>query len=179
LRADPFLLDAVLARFPADVRVAVEPRHDSWFVPAVRDVLSARAAALCWADRGGRPLTPLWRTAEFGYLRLHEGRATPRPRYGRRALRSWVSRIASTYGADEDVFVYFNNDPGGAAVVDATAFAASARRAGRPTTRASTSPEPTGPTGPPTPEPTGPPSTGRSRSAPDREGRATSAQAAA
>jgi uncharacterized protein YecE (DUF72 family) len=123
LRADPSSLDAVLARFPSGVRVAVEPRHDSWFVPAIREVLSARGAALCWADRGSRPITPLWRTAAFGYLRLHEGRASPRPRYGRRALRSWVARIASAYEADEDVFVYFNNDTGGAAVVDATAFA--------------------------------------------------------
>ena len=36
-----------------------------------------------WADRLGRPTTPLWRTADWGYLRFHEGRATPRPRYGR------------------------------------------------------------------------------------------------
>jgi uncharacterized protein YecE (DUF72 family) len=79
LRAEPETLDAVLARFPSGVRVAVEPRHDSWWTPAVREVLTRRGAALCWADRRCRPITPTWRTADFGYLRLHEGRARPDP----------------------------------------------------------------------------------------------------
>ncbi|KJY42499.1 histidine kinase, partial [Streptomyces sp. NRRL S-444] len=76
----------------------------------------------CWADRGSRPVTPLWRTAEWGYVRFHEGRADPAPRYGRTALRSWAARIADTWPADADVFAYFNNDSGGAAVVNARAF---------------------------------------------------------
>ena len=49
-------------------------------------MLETHNAALCWADRRGRPVTPLWRTADWGYLRLHEGRAKPWPRYGRTAL---------------------------------------------------------------------------------------------
>jgi uncharacterized protein YecE (DUF72 family) len=129
LAASAGLLDEVLALFPSDVRVAVEPRHDSWWVPEIRAVLARRGAALCWADRRGRPVTPLWRTAAFGYLRMHEGRAAPRPRYGRQALRSWLDRIAAEF-RDEPVYVYFNNDPGGAAVVDALALAGAARRRG-------------------------------------------------
>ncbi|MBT2481472.1 DUF72 domain-containing protein [Streptomyces sp. ISL-94] len=122
LRVDPEALDACLACFPPGARVAVEPRHDSWWIPEVRAVLAGRGAALCWADRGSRPLTPLWRTADWGYVRFHEGRATPAPRYGRTALRSWAERIADAWPAEADVFAYFNNDPGGAAVVDARAF---------------------------------------------------------
>jgi uncharacterized protein YecE (DUF72 family) len=118
LQADTGVLDAVLARFPAGVRVAVEPRHGSWWCDPVRETLHRRGAALCWADRLGRPVTPLWRTADFGYLRMHEGRARPRPRYGRRALTTWLGRIRETFGR-ATVYVYFNNDPGGAAVVDA------------------------------------------------------------
>ncbi len=121
LRADPKALDAALAEFPTGVRVAVEPRHPSWWTSPIREVLVARNAALCWADRRGRPITPLWRTADFGYLRLHEGAATPRPRYGVRALDSWLTRIVKAY-ADTDVFVYFNNDHGAAAVADAQAM---------------------------------------------------------
>jgi uncharacterized protein YecE (DUF72 family) len=158
LRADPVTLDAVLALFPSGIRVAVEPRHDSWWTPAVRDVLTRRGAALCWADRLSRPITPTWRTADFGYLRLHEGRARPRPRYGPRALRSWVDRLASVYDRDEDVFVYFNNDGGGAAIIDAVAFAARAERAGLAVTRHA----------PPRDSaavPTGPSALGRTRSA--------------
>jgi uncharacterized protein YecE (DUF72 family) len=118
LPADTGALEAVLARFPDRVRVAVEPRHASWWSDEVRDALHRHNAALCWADRLGRPVTPLWRTADFGYLRMHEGRATPRPRYGRRALVSWLDRIREAFGG-APVYVYFNNDPGGAAVVDA------------------------------------------------------------
>jgi uncharacterized protein YecE (DUF72 family) len=99
------------------VRVAVEPRHETWWNDEVAAVLRAHGATLCWADRGSRPITPLWRTADWGYLRLHHGRTGWG--YGRTALRSWVQRLGEAYGADEDVFVYFNNDPGGAAVRDA------------------------------------------------------------
>lgn len=128
LTADAQALAAVLAEFPSTVRVAVEPRHRSWWTPAVRETLTAHGAALCWADRLGRPLTPFWVTADFGYLRLHEGRAQPRPRYGRRALSSWLSRIHSAYPTSADVYVYFNNDPGGAAVANARTFATLAAR---------------------------------------------------
>lgn len=121
LHADPEKLDACLARFPPGVRVAVEPRHPSWWAQEVREVLTARGAALCWADRESRPLTPLWRTAEWGYLRLHEGRARAWPGYGDTALRSWLRRIHEG-GGWEDVYVYFNNDQNGAAVHDALRF---------------------------------------------------------
>jgi uncharacterized protein YecE (DUF72 family) len=58
---------------------------------------------------------------------MHEGRAQPRPRYGRDALASWVQRLADSYG-HSTCYVYFNNDPGGAAVLDATMFARTAQR---------------------------------------------------
>ena len=141
LRCDLSALDDVLGRFPASFRVAVEPRHDSWWSEDVRACLAHHGAALCWADRGGRPVTPLWRTADWGYLRLHEGRATPRPRYGRQALTTWASRVAGAFGRGEDVYVYFNNDHGAAAVIDAVAFARTARRRGLDVSRTAVSVE--------------------------------------
>ncbi|MCS0602043.1 DUF72 domain-containing protein [Streptomyces sp. LP11] len=135
LRADPPLLDACLARFPAGTRVAVEPRHASWWTAEVRRVLESRGAALCWADVLARPVTPLWRTADWGYVRFHQGRARPWPRYGRRCLETWTDRIATTWPDAADVYAYFNNDPGGAAVADAVTFARAARRAGLRVTR--------------------------------------------
>jgi uncharacterized protein YecE (DUF72 family) len=136
LRADDGLLDATLARFPSAVRVAVEPRHRSWWTSRTRSVLERHGAALVWADRLGRPVTPLWRTADWGYLRLHEGRARPRPRYGRAALSSWLDRIAGAFAPErEPVYVYFNNDPGGAAIRDAVALAGAAGRRGLPVSR--------------------------------------------
>jgi len=122
LRADTALLDKCLACFPNSVRIAVEARHSSWWANEIRAVLERRGAALCWADRLGRPITPLWRTADWGYLRFHEGAAQPWPSYGETALRSWVSRLDEAYGRDGDAYVYFNNDLGAAAVRDALRF---------------------------------------------------------
>jgi uncharacterized protein YecE (DUF72 family) len=142
LKADPELLDACLKEFrtaalPGEprVRVAVEPRHETWWSGEIRQILAAHDAALCWADRRGRPVTPLWRTASWGYLRFHEGSAQPWPRYGRQALRSWVTRLGETWPDNADVYVYFNNDPGGAAVANSVQFAGLAHRAGHRVTR--------------------------------------------
>jgi len=85
-QGDPAALDRTLVRFPRDVEVVVEPRHPSWFTGETRAVLERHRAALCWADRKGRPLNPPWQTADFGYIRMHEGGATPWPRYGRAAI---------------------------------------------------------------------------------------------
>lgn len=131
LVADAVVLDAALTEFPSDARVAVEPRHASWWSDEIARVLRAHNAALCWADRGGRPMTPLWRTAAFGYLRMHEGAAQPWPRYGRAALDSWLNRLSSTFDIrTEDVFVFFNNDQNGAAIADASEFIARGHRSG-------------------------------------------------
>lgn len=116
------------------IRVAVEFRHDSWWDGETERVLARHGAALCWADRHGRPVAPLWRTAGWGYLRFHEGAAQPWPRYGEQALGSWVERVAAGWPDEADVLVYFNNDPGGAALYDAAAFAALAGQAGRTVT---------------------------------------------
>lgn len=125
----PRLADA-LDRFPRTCRVAVELRHPSWFDDTVAELLAERNVALCLTDRGSRVLGPLWRTADWGYVRFHEGRANPRPCYGDAALGHWVERLAERWPGDEDVFVYFNNDPRGCAVRDAVRFAHLARRGG-------------------------------------------------
>jgi uncharacterized protein YecE (DUF72 family) len=131
LRVEVERLDACLGRFPPGSRVAVEPRHESWWTDEVRDVLVRHGAALCWADRRSRALTPLWVTADWGYLRLHEGTASPWPSYGRRALAGWLDRITDAWPAGADVFVYFNNDQRAAAVRDAAAMARAVARRGR------------------------------------------------
>jgi uncharacterized protein YecE (DUF72 family) len=128
LPASPELLRECLRAFPATVRVAVEPRHPSWWTEEVREVLGAANAALAWADRRGSALSPLWRTADWGYLRLHEGDADPWPRYSRTTLAAWAERIAAAWPAESDVYAYFNNDQGGAAPRDAAEFAAAVAR---------------------------------------------------
>jgi len=138
-KADPDLLAGCLAEFrrtgPADLRIAVEMRHESCWTSQIRDILAGYGAALVWTDRMGAPQGRLWRTAGWGYLRLHEGPAEPWPRYRPEDLRGWTERLAAAWPDADDVYVYFNNDPGGAAVYDAAAFAAIAREAGRTVTR--------------------------------------------
>jgi uncharacterized protein YecE (DUF72 family) len=143
LAAAPDALDACLKEFRAagaahgygPLRIAVEPRHESWWTPQIEQILAAHDATLCWADRAERPITPLWRTAGWGYVRFHEGTAPPWPSYHRQALQAWVGRIRDAWPGGEDVYVYFNNDPGGAAVADSAEFAALARAAGLAATR--------------------------------------------
>lgn len=134
LAADHRALDETLACFPEHVRVAVEFRHDSWFTPETERLLAAHGAALCLADSPRRQ-TPVWRTTDWGYLRLHEGRASPHPCYGVRALGSWARRLAETWSGDDDVYVFFNNDPRGCAVRDAVLFAREVTKVGLAPTR--------------------------------------------
>jgi uncharacterized protein YecE (DUF72 family) len=133
MRADPARLDATLAAF-GRVRVAVEPRHESWFGDETRAVLEAHGAALCLTDRAGAK-GPVWRTADWTYLRMHEGCASPRPCYGRAALAGWVRRLCEGWDDGEDVYVFFNNDPRACAPRDAAAFGRAAARGGRTVTR--------------------------------------------
>jgi uncharacterized protein YecE (DUF72 family) len=128
-------LDETLTAFPSGVRLAVEPRHESWWTDDVRRVLTRHNAALCWADRKGA-ITPLWRTADWGYLRFHEGAHDPWPFYTDDELDAWAHQIVEIFPADdEDVFVYFNNDPGCAAIDNAITFAALAAARGRAASR--------------------------------------------
>jgi uncharacterized protein YecE (DUF72 family) len=116
MQVETDLLAGVLRRFPPEIDVAVEPRHASWFVDAVFDILAGHNASLVWADRKGKPVTPLRRTADWCYVRLHEGRRSWG--YSAADLRGWADRVRDF----DRGFIYTNNDPGGAAVHDATAL---------------------------------------------------------
>jgi uncharacterized protein YecE (DUF72 family) len=115
-------LDRTLEAF-GRARVAVEPRHESWFSPELEALLRSRGAALCLADRRG-PLTPIWRTAGWTYLRFHEGSAWPGPGYRDAELRAWAGRLAEGFGPAPEGFAFFNNDARGCALEDARRFEA-------------------------------------------------------
>ncbi len=132
---EPDRLRATLDAMPPGVRVAVEFRHDAWFRDETYGLLREHDAALCLADRGSRPVTPLERTASWGYVRFHAGRASPEPCYGRTAVDSWAARIAARWSARADVYAFFNNDTRACALRDAHRFALAARRHGLHPTR--------------------------------------------
>jgi uncharacterized protein YecE (DUF72 family) len=134
LPADPARLKETLARFPSDIRVAFEPRHSSWFTDEIYDVLAARNTALCLTDRLGKR-GPIVHTADWYFLRFHEGTARPYPCYGDRALAGWAERLVEQWPTTADGYVFFNNDPRACAVRNAARFAVLAERTGLKPTR--------------------------------------------
>ena len=129
LQADKARLKEVLDAFGGRVRVACEFRHPSWNSDDILQILESRNAALCLTDRKGRH-GPLVRTADWAFVRLHEGTASPPPCYGPRALHSWADRIMELFGDRFDGYVYFNNDRHACAVENARTFRSVARSAG-------------------------------------------------
>jgi uncharacterized protein YecE (DUF72 family) len=111
-------LSATLDAFPRTIKVAVEPRHASWYTEGFRRLLERHGAALCLADRRG-PLMPLWRTTEWGYLRFHGGRARPASCYSAAAITKSAESIHQMWGTNSTVYAYFNNDHAGCALRDA------------------------------------------------------------
>lgn len=97
---------------------AIEFRHDSWFVPAVKACLRAHRVALCQSDAAD---WPLWEvvTASFVYLRLHGHDVTYASGYSDAALQAWAVKIAGWSRRGYDVYVYFDNDAQGHAPSDA------------------------------------------------------------
>ncbi len=90
---------------------------------------------------GRAALSPLWRTADWGYLRLHEGDGDPWPRYRPATLSAWAGPITAAWAASADVYAYFNNDQHCAAPRDAAAFAAAVAGRGRARARAWSGPD--------------------------------------
>ena len=133
--AVPERLEETLGEFArrGAFRIAVELRDETWFNPEVKEILERHRAALVLADTPRRK-QPFWRTADWGFVRFHEGTSSPRPCYSGPALRGWSERLAELYKPAEDVFVYFNTDARGCAIRDAGIFAELVADAGlRPT----------------------------------------------
>ena len=114
--ANPERLLAFLAALPRRFRHAVEFRDESWYQPAVCDALDQHGAAFCEHDL--IRLRPPRLTGGFRYVRFHGQGGKYQGRYGARALAPFAREI-SRYAREGDAFVYFNNDVGGQAVLDA------------------------------------------------------------
>jgi uncharacterized protein YecE (DUF72 family) len=108
-------LEGFLGVLPRAMRAAFEFRDRSWETDEVFQALDRAGAAFVLADRPGARV-PGVVTGGWSYVRFHQGREDD-PGYTRAKLRRWADRLAGL--AVDDVFVYFNNDTGGAAVRDA------------------------------------------------------------
>lgn len=121
---DRELLDRFLRVLPSGMRAAFELRDPSWWTEDVLRALDRGGAAFVLADRPGARVPDVV-TGGWAYVRFHQGRER-HPGYTREKLRRWARRISALPA--EDVFVYFNNDTGGAAVRDAAGLIAMLRR---------------------------------------------------
>jgi uncharacterized protein YecE (DUF72 family) len=114
--ANPERLDAALAAFRTVgtalglvPRVALEPRHASWFASdEILAILRAHDAALVLAHSERWPTPdPDTLTASWVYARFH---GAGHGLYGVSRLRPWARRLRRWHAEGRPVFAYFNND---------------------------------------------------------------------
>lgn len=99
LKKDVPRLKEFFLTLPERRRVAFEFRHASWFDDETFDVLREESAALCVADTGEEPATPLVATTDWGYLRLR------REDFSDAELAEWAKRIREQPWQDAYVFM--------------------------------------------------------------------------
>jgi len=96
----------------------LETRHVSWLTPETFDLLRKANVALCFHDARPQGVTePV--TADFVYVRRHGTAPRYRGSYTDQMLAADAELIAGWRDEGLDVYVYFNNDGGGAAVRNA------------------------------------------------------------
>jgi uncharacterized protein YecE (DUF72 family) len=139
-RADVPLLRGFVEKLPQGMRPAFEFRDDSWRSDDVYEVLDGAGAAWVIPDRP-RSREPNVVTGGWSYVRMHQGGHGPhRSEYTHEKLRRWADRVSDLPA--RDVFMYFNNDPGGAAVRDAVTMMDLLERRGQEVARPAQQSEP-------------------------------------
>lgn len=123
MKPDLDRLETFLRSLPRRVKYAFEFRDAAWYSDVVCDLLDRHGAAFCEHDlvRGpdGAGLRPPRLTGGFRYLRFHGWTGKYEGRYGVDGLAPWARDLASQ---DLESWVYFNNDIGGHAFMDARAL---------------------------------------------------------
>jgi uncharacterized protein YecE (DUF72 family) len=121
-RLDRFLSVLARQRHVVGLRAVLEVRHASWLVPETFDRLRKAGVGLCFHDAKRQRVTePV--TADFVYVRRHGPSGRYRGSYPEEMLRADARQIRRWLAAGLDVYAYFNNDLGGAAVRNARRLA--------------------------------------------------------
>jgi uncharacterized protein YecE (DUF72 family) len=106
-RKDVPRLATFLDALPDGRRIAFEFRHASWFDDEVFQTLRGRGVALCVADTGEEPVTPLVATTEWGYVRLR------REDWSDAELAIWARRILEQPWSEAFVFLKHEDEGNG------------------------------------------------------------------
>jgi uncharacterized protein YecE (DUF72 family) len=108
-----------LEALPKEHRYAFEFRDESWLVPEMFQLLRKHKAAFCIHDFADMKM-PVEVTSDFTYIRFHGPTSAKYwGSYSDAHLRKWAARIDGWRSELSAVYVYFNNDPEGAAVKNA------------------------------------------------------------
>jgi uncharacterized protein YecE (DUF72 family) len=106
-----------LRTLPAEHQYAFEFRDETWLVPEVYKLLRKHKAAFCIHDFADMKV-PRELTANFTYVRFHGPTSAKYwGSYSERDLHAWADWIKQQRLSS--IYVYFNNDPEGAAVRNA------------------------------------------------------------
>jgi uncharacterized protein YecE (DUF72 family) len=108
-----------LELLPREHKYAFEFRDETWLAPEVYGLLRKHKAAFCIHDFAEMKI-PIEITAPFTYIRFHGPTSAKYwGSYSDEELQKWADRIESWRSKLSAVYVYFNNDPEGAAVRNA------------------------------------------------------------
>ena len=107
-----------LQALPTGLLYTFEFRDHTWYNEPIYELLRQHNAAFCIYDLE-QHLSPVISTANFVYIRLHGPIGKYNGSYSDEALAGWAE-VARTWNAEgKTVYIYFDNDIGGHAVVDA------------------------------------------------------------
>ena len=111
-------LAKILRKLDLQKPIAFEFRHPTWFNPEVYQILKQYNLSLCWADT---PIYPYVEeiTADYVYLRLHGHEQLYSSKYAKKQLKDYAQKTRKLLKQGRDVYIYFDNDAVGNAVVDA------------------------------------------------------------
>jgi len=107
-----------LQALPPGFLYTFEFRDHSWYQEPVYDLLRQYQAAFCIYDLE-QHLSPVEVTAHFVYIRLHGPVGKYNGRYSDEVLHNWATSAVNWIREGKGVYIYFDNDIGGHAVVDA------------------------------------------------------------
>lgn len=111
--------DEFLRALPGGHRYVFEFRDETWFAPEIYRLLRKYKAAFCIHDFADMKV-PQEITAKFTYIRFHGPTSAKYfGSYSDTELRAWANRIEKWRTELSSIYVYFNNDPEGAAIRNA------------------------------------------------------------
>jgi len=105
MKKDLERLETFLRELPAEIRIAFDFRHPTWFDDDVYELLRRYKRVLCVSDTDELPLDHIDKTADWGYLRLR------RVNYSKADLTRWIERIRAQQW--KTAFVFFKHEDEG------------------------------------------------------------------